>query len=61
MKRKLTAANQEWNYWKFQIHWNKLEQVNPRSRDEINNPFLCLQNKCFKDNDKPAPLVGHSK
>ena len=22
---------------------------------------MCLQNKCFKDNDKPAHWVGHSK
>ena len=22
---RLTVANQEWNDWKFQIHWNKLE------------------------------------
>ena len=34
IKRRLTKDNQEWNDWKFQIHWNKLEWVNPRSPDE---------------------------
>ena len=34
IKRRLTEANQEWNDWKFQIHWNKLSWVNPMSRDE---------------------------
>ena len=24
IKRKLHKANQDWNGWKFQIHWNKL-------------------------------------
>ena len=25
IKIKLHKANPAWNYWKFQIHWNKLE------------------------------------
>ena len=25
IKRNLQKANQNWNSWKFQIHWNKLE------------------------------------
>jgi len=37
IKRRLTEANQEWCDWKFQIHWNKLEWVNPRSGDERKN------------------------
>ena len=32
--------NQIWNDWKFQIHWNKLEWVNPRSRIEVKNTFF---------------------
>ena len=31
INRRLNEANQEWNDWKFQIHWNKLERINPRS------------------------------
>ena len=44
IKRRLTEANKEWCDWKFQIHWNKLEWVNPRSRDEQRNPF-CVSTK----------------
>ena len=32
IKRNLQASNQNWNDWKFQIHWNMLEWVNPRSK-----------------------------
>ena len=39
MKIILTEANQAWCGWKFQIHWNELAWVNPRSRDERKNPF----------------------
>ena len=39
----LHKANQYWYYWEFQIHWNKLEWVNPRSCNELKNPVLCLQ------------------
>ena len=54
-KKRLTEANQKWYDWKFQMHWNKLERVNPRSRDERKNPF-CMSSEriCFKYNDKPA-------
>ena len=44
IKRKLTEANKYWNDWKFQIHWNKIEWVNPRSCDEQKNPF-CVSSK----------------
>ena len=62
IKRSLTGENQVWSDWKFQIDWNKLECMNPRSRDEIKNPF-CVSSKtiCFKDNKKSAHWVGHSK
>ena len=30
----LTEVDQEWNDWKFQIHWNNIEWVNPRSCEE---------------------------
>ena len=33
IKRKITGENQEWRDWKFQIHWNKLEWMNPRNCD----------------------------
>ena len=61
MKRRLTEANQEWCDWKFQIHWNKLEWVNPRNCVERNNPFCVSSKNTFEDNNKPAHWVGHSK
>ena len=47
INRRLTETNQEWCDWKFQIHWNKLELVNPRSRDERKNPFCVSSKKMF--------------
>ena len=36
--------------------------MNPRSRDEIKNSFsVSSKIICFKDKDKPAHWVGHSK
>ena len=60
-KRRLTEANQMWNDWKFQIHWSKLEWVNPRCHDERKNQFCVFFKKCYRDNVKPAHWVGHSK
>ena len=47
-------SNQNWNYWKLQIHWNKLERVNPRSRNERKNPFFVSSKNKLKDNNKTA-------
>ena len=55
LRRKLHKANQYWNYWKFQIHWNKIEWVDPRNREEGENPFcVSSKNNCFVDNVKTA-------
>ena len=29
--KKLYEANKWWNYWRFQLHWNKLEWVDPET------------------------------
>ena len=54
-------ANQNWNYWRFQIHWNKPEWVNPGSVIEQKIQF-CVSSKeiCLKDNNKTVRWVGHS-
>ena len=44
INRKLHEANQSWDDWKFQIHWNKIDWVIPRSCDEQKNPF-CVSSK----------------
>ena len=45
IKIRLTEANQYWNDCKFKIHCNKIEWVNPRSRDERKNPFFVSSKK----------------
>ena len=57
----MQMANQNWNGWKFQIHWDKLEWVNPRIRNE-KKPTLCAFQKFYlEDNNKTAHWVGHSR
>ena len=42
IKIRLTEANQIWYDYKFHIHWNKLEWLNPRICDEQKIIFVCL-------------------
>ena len=42
IERNLQMSNQTWNVWKFQIHWNKLEWVNPRNISERKESLLCF-------------------
>ena len=44
--KKLYEANKWWNDWRLQLHWNKLEWVNPRSLTKRNKPFSVSLN-CF--------------
>ena len=37
--KKLYKANKWYNNWKFQLHWNNLEWVNPRTFNKRNKPF----------------------
>ena len=32
IKKELFVSNMWWNDWKFQLHWNMLTWVNPKSR-----------------------------
>ena len=62
IKIKLKMANQKRNDWKFHIHWNKLEWVNPRIFIERENLFCVFSIILFlKDNNSTAHWVGHSK
>ena len=40
---KLYEANRYWNDWKFQLHWHKLEWVNPKIKIKGGNPIQFLQ------------------
>ena len=60
IKRQLQTANQNWNDWRFQINWNKVEWVNPRNNIEQNNSFcVSFKNICFKYNNKNEHWVVH--
>ena len=39
MKKKRYEANKKWNYWKLQLHWNKLGWVDPESNPKRVKPF----------------------
>ena len=60
--KKLYESNRWWNYWKFQLHWNKLEWVYPKSTPKrvkaysVSSIFFYISN-----NDRTAHFVGHSK
>ena len=43
--KKLYEANQWWNDWKLQLHWNKLEWVIPRSQIKRNKPYSVSSKK----------------
>ena len=43
IKNKLFQYNMWWNYWKFQLHWNMLEWVDPKSTPKRVKPFQFLQ------------------
>ena len=43
------------------MHWNKLDWVNPMSRDEIKIHLCVFKKTYFKDNDKTTHWVGHSR
>ena len=47
IKNKLCKANRHWNDWEFQLHWNKLEWVNPRIKIKIKINIQFLQRICL--------------
>ena len=55
-------TNKSWNNWRFKIHWNYLEWVNPRYCSTEKVFLFYFSNKFYlKDNDKTSHSVGHSK
>ena len=60
--KKLYEANRYWNDWTFQLYWNKIEWVNPRSQIKIENLFIFFKDIFFIDKDiRTSHWVGHSK
>ena len=62
INRKLYESNRWWNDWNFQLHWNMLEWVDPKSTPKRVKPFS-VSSKTFyiNNNDRTAHFVGHSK
>ena len=60
--KKLYESNRWWNDWKFKLHWNMLEWVDPKSTPKRVKPFSVSSKKFYiKNNDRTAHFVGHSK
>ena len=62
IQKKMYESNKWWNDCKFQLHWNKLEWVNPKiSTKGINSIQLLKKTFYLNKNDRTAHWVGHSK
>ena len=58
--KKIYEANKWWNDWKYPLHWNKLEWVNPISETKRNKPFSFSSRKFYLNKgDKTSHWVGH--
>ena len=60
--KKLYEANKWWNDWKFQLHRNKLELVDPKYLIKRDKPYSVSSRKFYLNkNDITAHWVIHSK
>ena len=60
--KKLYESNRWWNDQKFQLHWNKLEWVDPKSTPKRVMAYSVSSKKFWiNNNDRTAHFVGNSK
>ena len=60
IQKKLYEANRLWNYWRFQLHCNKLEWVDPKSNPKIVKPLYVSSKKLYIiKSDRKAHFVVH--
>ena len=60
--KKLYESNRCCNYWKFQLHWNMLEWVDPKTIPKRVKPFSVSSKKLYiNNNDGTAHFVRYSK
>ena len=60
--KELYEANKWWNDWRFQLYWNNIEWVNPRSLIKRDKPYsVSSETIYFNKNDRTAHWVGLSK
>ena len=51
-----------WNDWRFQLHWNMLEWIDPKTISKRVKQFSVSSNKLYINNkDRTAHFVGRSK
>ena len=51
-----------WDDWKFQLHWNMLEWVDPKSTPKRVKPLSVSPKKFYiNNNDRTDHFVGHSQ
>ena len=62
IKNKSFQYNRWWNDQKFQLHWNMLEWVDPKSTPKRVKSFSVSSKKFYiNNNDRTSHFVGHSK
>ena len=62
LKTNFFKSNRWWNDWKFQLHWNMLEWVDPKSTPKRVKSFSVSSKRFYiNDNDRTAHFVGRSK
>ena len=62
IKNRIFISNMWWNDWKFQLHWNMLEWVDPETTPKRVKPFSVSSKKFYiNNNDRTAHFVGRSK
>ena len=60
--KKLHKANKWWNDWKLQLHWNKLELVDPKTLIKRDKPYSVSPIKFYLNkNDRTSHWVYHLK
>ena len=60
IQKNLYEANKWWNYWKFQLLWNKLEWVDPKYLIKRDKPYSVSSKKFnLNKNNRTDHLVGH--
>ena len=62
IQKNIYEANKWWNDWRFQLHWHKLEWVDPKSITKRDKPYS-VSSKSFylNKNDRTDHWVGNSK
>ena len=60
--KNIYEGNKWWNDWNLQLHWHKLEWVNPKSNPKRVKPFSDSSKTFYIDrNDRTSHWVGYSE